>query len=155
MQQEDSQVPLHCAGLSERSSDRLAIASLLCGTNNNVHINVQDVDGRPPLFGEKVALLWHHRKEEFVCEKLFGKVPQVKGAISGVQGNRIWAIWTHRFYEDPKSETDANTLYILRFVVENTETSGEKKRLQIQQMKEIIGAAQEEAGKWDLSRVVL
>jgi ankyrin repeat protein len=61
VQQEDGQVPLHCPGLV-RSPESYTIASLLCETNRNDHINVQDVDGRPPLFdflddAECVALL--------------------------------------------------------------------------------------------------
>lgn len=100
-------------------------------------------------------MLWHHMKEEFVSENLFGKVPQVKGAISGSSGNRIWIIWTHGFYEDPKLKTDENILYILRLVVENTEGGEENKTLQTEQTREVIWAAQEEAREWDLARVVL
>ena len=51
--QEDGQVPLHCAGLSERGPDRREIVSLLCSSGhiqNKEHINAQDCDGRPPLF---------------------------------------------------------------------------------------------------------
>lgn len=32
---------------------------------------------------------WHHSKEEFVAQKLFGKAPLVKGAISGVRGQAV------------------------------------------------------------------
>ncbi len=49
-QQEDGQVPLHCAGLSGRGPDRQKIVSLLCGAGSRHHINTQDVDGRPPVF---------------------------------------------------------------------------------------------------------
>lgn len=62
---------------------------------------------------------WHHKKAEFACEKLFGKQPDIKGAIAGQPGNRIWAIWTHRYYGDPGSDSSSNTLYILRLVIEN------------------------------------
>lgn len=37
-------------------------------------------------------MLWHHTKEEFACEKLFGMKPHIKGAIAGEAGSRIWAI---------------------------------------------------------------
>ncbi|KAF2475797.1 ankyrin [Lindgomyces ingoldianus] len=49
-QQEDGQVPLHCAGLSGRSLDRRDIVSLLCNSKSKKHINIQDADGRPPIF---------------------------------------------------------------------------------------------------------
>jgi len=64
VQQEDGQVPLHCAGLVV-SPDRSSIATLLCGTDDRSHINIQDVDGRPPLFDflddpECVKVLLYH-----------------------------------------------------------------------------------------------
>lgn len=124
-------------------------------------------------------MLWHHKKEEFVCDKLLGKLPQVKGAIVGSPGSRIWAIWTHRYYRDPKSYS-GNTLYILRLVVENQavvsalSTKGsnllaaissegsmmllrdsEHQDLQAEQMKAILQTAQTEAAEWNLSRVEL
>ncbi|KAL8997420.1 MAG: hypothetical protein Q9169_003283 [Polycauliona sp. 2 TL-2023] len=49
VQQEDGQVPLHCAGLSEHGQVRRNIVTLLCG-ESGPHVNTQDVDGRPPLF---------------------------------------------------------------------------------------------------------
>lgn len=48
--QEDGQVPLHCAGLSERGELRRDIVALLCAGDGGPHINAQDVDGRPPIF---------------------------------------------------------------------------------------------------------
>jgi ankyrin repeat protein len=64
IQQEDGQVPLHCAGLVT-SPGRSSIATLLCETEGRSHINTQDVDGRPPLFdflddAECVTILLHH-----------------------------------------------------------------------------------------------
>ena len=50
VRQEDNQVPLHCAGLSERGEIRRKIVALLCGRETEPHINVQDADGRPPIF---------------------------------------------------------------------------------------------------------
>lgn len=63
--EENGQVPLHCAGLSERSPDRREIVSLLCATDSREHINTQDFDGRPPIFdflddAECVELLLQH-----------------------------------------------------------------------------------------------
>ena len=50
VRQEDQQVPLHCAGLSTRGNIRREIVALLCDGESGLHINAQDVDGRPPLF---------------------------------------------------------------------------------------------------------
>jgi hypothetical protein len=100
-------------------------------------------------------MLWHHRKEEFACDKLFGKQPQVKGAIAGQSGNRIWAIWTHRFYGNPESASSDNTLYILRVVIENQDADAEQRAMQAEQMQAILQAAQIEAAEWKLHCVKL
>ena len=99
---------------------------------------------------------WHHGKEEFASDKLFGKIPQVKGAIAGKPGNRIWAIWTHRFYGDPASAYSDNTLYILRMVVEKEDiTDAAEREVQAEQMQDVIQAAQIEAAEWQLHTVQL
>ncbi|MCJ1457169.1 hypothetical protein MMC28_007536 [Mycoblastus sanguinarius] len=95
-------------------------------------------------------MLWHHAKEEFACEKIFGKQPQVKGAIAGPPGNRIWAIWTHRFYGDPESASSDNTLYILRVVVEDQNANAAQQETQAEQMQAVLKAAQIEAAEWKL-----
>ena len=104
-------------------------------------------------------MLWHHSKEEFVCEKLFGKQPQVKGAVVGENGNRMWAIWTHRFYGDPESASSENTLYVLRLVIENrattSATDAEQRGRQVEQLSAILQAAQDEAARWSLHRVMM
>lgn len=104
-------------------------------------------------------MLWHHKKEEFVCDKLFRKQPEIKGAIVGQPGNRMWAIWTHRFYGDPESASSENTLYILRLVVENRATTSasdaEEGDSQVEQMRAILQTARAEAAEWKLHRVML
>lgn len=113
-------------------------------------------------------MLWHHKKEEFVCEKLFGKQPRVKGVIAGQPGSRIWAIWTHRFYGDPRCTASGNTLYILRLVIENQDVAGalsshgmevdldvEQRDSQAKQMKNVLESAQVEAAEWNLHDVKL
>ena len=63
---------------------------------------------------------WHHSKEEWVCQKLFGKQPLRKGAMAGRPGSRVWMSWTHRYYNRPSDpDSSENTLYILRTVIED------------------------------------
>lgn len=113
-------------------------------------------------------MLWHHKKEEFVCEKLFGKQPRVKGVVTGQPGSRIWAIWTHRFYGDPRCASSGNTLYILRLVIENQAVArilpchgGEvdfdagQRDSQAEQMRNVLESAQIEAAEWNLGDVKL
>lgn len=96
---------------------------------------------------------WHHGKEEFASDKLFGKQPQVKGAMAGKPGNRVWAIWTHRFYGDPESASSDNTLYILRVVVEKEKADTVQREMQAKQMQAVLKAAQIEAAEWQLHSV--
>ncbi|EFW18419.1 hypothetical protein D8B26_005204 [Coccidioides posadasii str. Silveira] len=105
-------------------------------------------------------MLWHHHKEEFDCEKLLAKKPHIKGAIAGEPGNRVWAIWIHRFYKSPDG-CSGNVLYILRLVIENTllldDFSDDNKRpdLPVKELRAVLQAAQAEAANWKLQHVKL
>ena len=104
-------------------------------------------------------MLWHHKKAEFAAQRLFGKEPQVKGAVAGQPGNRIWAIWTHRYYGDPKSASSENVLYILRLVVESqvreSTYNTEQGEVLAEQLKAVLKAAQAEAAEWELDHINL
>ncbi|RYP89376.1 hypothetical protein DL770_004438 [Monosporascus sp. CRB-9-2] len=50
IQDKSGQVALHFAGLSDQSSERPKVVSALCNSKDTTHINIQDFDGRPPLF---------------------------------------------------------------------------------------------------------
>ncbi|OJD18687.1 hypothetical protein AJ78_01302 [Emergomyces pasteurianus Ep9510] len=103
-------------------------------------------------------MLWHHSKEEFATEVLFKTKPQVKGAIAGEPGSRVWAIWTHRFYEPPRDSASSNTLYILRLVVENQsvlDRLSAEYHEQVAGLRAVILAAQAEAAEWGLQHVNL
>ncbi|KAL2817349.1 hypothetical protein BJX63DRAFT_110193 [Aspergillus granulosus] len=93
-------------------------------------------------------IVWHHSKEEFGAQRLFGKTPLVKGAIAGTPGNRIWAIWTHRFYHHPDSNSSGNVLYILRFVIEGDAPA-------VEDVRAVLRSAQTEAAEWGLAKVKL
>jgi hypothetical protein len=93
-------------------------------------------------------IVWHHSKEEFGAQKLFGKTPLVKGAIAGKEGKRVWVIWAHRFYRPPDNESSANTLYILRFATQSAEPAADD-------IWAVLQAAREEAKQWGLYKVKL
>ncbi|KAL2866451.1 GNAT family N-acetyltransferase [Aspergillus lucknowensis] len=107
-------------------------------------------DGKPQfaIVPDHDHIVWHHSKEEFGAQKLFGKTPLVKGAIAGPSGNRVWAIWAHRFYRHPDSNSSVNTLYILRFVTEG-ETPA------VEHVRAVLQAARAEAAQWRLGTVKL
>ena len=110
-------------------------------------------------------MLWHIRKEDFATKYLFGKSPQAKGAIAGVVGMRIWAIWTHRYYARPNSESPNNILYILRVGMEDdpevnkpfirVEEGRDYIEKQMRYFKAVIEAAQAQAAEWQLDHVQL
>ncbi|KAH8714829.1 hypothetical protein GQ44DRAFT_775997 [Phaeosphaeriaceae sp. PMI808] len=109
----------------------------------------------------------HLAKEDFTCRNLFGKAPQVKGAITGSPGSQVWAIWAHRYYDHPDAERTCNILYILRFVIEIDKTAyplpPEPAKMlndmvleeQMQHLKVVLQAAQIEAFEWKLNAIHL
>ena len=110
-------------------------------------------------------ILWHMGKESFATQYLFEKVPQVKGAIAGFPGSRVWAIWTHRYYDHPDTEGSENVLHILRLVIEDHDTDklstpkGEEQDRRYHEqacsVKAVLQAAQSEGFEWKLDCVKL
>lgn len=110
---------------------------------------------------------WHHVREDFICGKIFGKQPKIKGALIGEPGHRMWAIWTRSYY-GPLVAASGNTLHILRLVIEddvsdsncsnNSEGLAYKRsqlEAQAQKLKAILEIAQAEAAEWSLLHVEL
>lgn len=107
------------------------------------------------------TLRWHHAREEFVAQELYGRKPEVKGAIVGTEpGKRVWCYWT-RVFTTP-NETKDNTLHILRLVIEDTTeddleaaTDENASRLQdsptARAVASLFAAAQLEASKWTMA----
>lgn len=100
-------------------------------------------------------ILWHHNKETFACERLFGRDPQAKGAIAGEHGSRIWVVWVRRYYNHPECSPEDNTLYILRLVIEDQDPSSGQLEAQAQNLRAVMQAARAEAANWNLQSVKL
>lgn len=111
---------------------------------------------------------WHRARETFLTEKLFGNVPEIRGAIIGEPGSRVWAIWTRSYYGKLEDAKAGNTLHILRLVIEdeqdesrmtgfNGELSENEATLkkQTEKLKAILQAAQNEAAEWKVRHVEL
>ncbi|KAK5165470.1 uncharacterized protein LTR77_008999 [Saxophila tyrrhenica] len=108
------------------------------------------------------AIRWHHAREEFVIKELFNRDPDVKGAVTGEVGSRVWCYWT-RVYTNPQEEAP-NTLHILRLVVEDEsfsdfspaaaeQGSSHKATRTVKAIASLFAAAQQEATKWDMKEV--
>ena len=98
----------------------------------------------------------------FRSKHLFNDIPVAKGAISGQPGNRVWVVWTHRYYSQPtvKSADSENVLYILRVVIEDDEAatgpfpgSDIAYEERIASLQGVLKAAQVEAAEWKLNVV--
>lgn len=128
------------------------------------------VEKRVTILPDLDHILWHLKKEDFASKYIFGKVPQAKGAIAGSPGKKVWATWTHRYYDHPlNAENPDNVLYILRLVVEgdttankvrglapsNGESDGAIDEEQAAALKAVLQAAQAEAAEWRLEHVKL
>ncbi|KAH8150912.1 uncharacterized protein LAJ45_05094 [Morchella importuna] len=80
---------------------------------------------------------WHFGTEEYICEKVLGKSPMVKGALVD---NNTWLYWTHDFAE--------KKLVVLRVVA-----SGDKEGL-VARLKGLLSAAEKEAREWEFGKIV-
>lgn len=111
---------------------------------------------------------WHHIREDFMCQKIFGKRPQIRGAIVGEDGHRVWAVWTRSYYDPLEEASSGNKLYILRLVVEDDESENELSGMardtllngslldeQAQKLKSVLQIAQSQAATWSLKNVEL
>jgi len=97
------------------------------------------------------AFLWHLMREDFMTKRILGHTPRIRGAVFGAAGSRIWTIWTRSYLSKPP-KADGNTLYILRFVVENE--SADAMYLS-EGVQAVISAARNEAYKWKSGHVEL
>ncbi|KAK2763219.1 hypothetical protein FQN54_009855 [Arachnomyces sp. PD_36] len=148
-----SATPLFASDLAElcKEDEALSLAAMSVPAPSSNKIRLMIVPDHD-------HILWHHAKEEFAGEVLFKKQPQVKGAIAGEPGNRVWAVWTHRFYSPPGDPTSDNPLYILRLVVENRRALNHlspEYDLQVDGLRAVLLAAQREAAEWGLHSVKL
>lgn len=108
---------------------------------------------------------WHHAREEFVANELYGKNPEVKGAIVGSEkGKRVWCVWMHTWYNSDPQNTKDNTLNILRLVVEDPEYTDSSAASDegVERVKgtyvtntiaSLLAAAQADASKWNMGEV--
>ncbi|KAK0671620.1 hypothetical protein QBC41DRAFT_371612 [Cercophora samala] len=90
-------------------------------------------------------LLWHLMREDFMTKHIFGKTPEVRGAVAGPKGKRVWAVWTRGYYGGLE-KTEGNTLHVLRVVVEDEENTSEEEL--VDGFKAIVGIARAEAKEW-------
>lgn len=108
---------------------------------------------------------WHHAREEFVSNELYGKSPEVKGAIVGTEeGKRVWCVWMRTWYNSDPQSTKDNTMNILRLIVEDPEYTDStaasdegvekaKGTYVTAAIASLLAAAQADASEWHMSSV--
>ncbi|THZ07259.1 hypothetical protein D6C80_05874 [Aureobasidium pullulans] len=111
------------------------------------------------------TLSWHHAREEFVANELYGKSPEVKGAIVGTEeGKRVWCVWMRTWYNSDLQKSKGNSLNILRLVVEDPEYTDfnaasddgvekAKGSYVTAAIASLLAAAQAEANKWYMGSI--
>jgi hypothetical protein len=119
------------------------------------------------LVPDLATISWHHAREEFIANELFGRSPDIKGAIVTTEsGSQAWCIWT-RVWASPGDE-HGSTLHILRLVVEDRENypphdfspatedataSVQSSSSAVQAVAALFAAAQKQAAEWDMATV--
>ena len=120
---------------------------------------------RVALIPDADTMQWHHAREEFAAEHMFGRTPEVKGARAGLEGKSAFCIWTRTY----GSVASGNVLHILRlFIEEENEFTqvktvdevnaaqskdGDGAREAVLATAAVLQAAQLEAAKWDMHHV--
>ncbi|KAI5193987.1 hypothetical protein E4T38_09777 [Aureobasidium subglaciale] len=111
------------------------------------------------------TLSWQHAREEFVANELYGRAPDIKGAIVGTeQGKRVWCVWMRTWYSSDPQRTKDNSLNILRLVVEDAEYTDSsaasdegvekaKGTYVTAAIASLLAAAQAEASRWHVGSV--
>ncbi|KAJ9648110.1 hypothetical protein H2199_001887 [Coniosporium tulheliwenetii] len=99
------------------------------------------------------TIRWHHAREEFVANELYGKTPTIKGAIVGNEsGKRIWCYWTRVWANSDPQQSKGNVLHVLRLVVED-DAGSEDDLSNTPAIAALLAMAQSEAAKWHMAEV--
>ena len=112
------------------------------------------------------TISWHHAREDFVGNELFGRSPKVKGAmVTTESGLQAWCLWTC-MWSSP-DDKHGNTLHIMRVVVEESDGAAahdfspatEEGVASVQSspavgaVTALFAAAQKHAAEWDMRTV--
>jgi GNAT superfamily N-acetyltransferase len=86
------------------------------------------------------SVLWHLMREDFIVKHAFdGRTPDVKGAVYGDKGKRVWAVWARAYYGE------VGTLHLLRFVLEDEDAPEEDN---VKGIRAVVELAKQQALEW-------
>lgn len=112
------------------------------------------------------TIRWQQARESFVSKELWGKVPDVHGAmVKTPSGTTVWCLWTRWWSTTDVSNPKDNIMHILRLAVEDPnydDTAATPEGVQKASGSEITQAiaalfqtARVEASKWTMAEVEL
>lgn len=123
--------------------------------------------GKPAvaLLPDSATIKWHHAREDFVANELFGNAPEIKGAVAGREGERVWCYWT-RVFTNPAKEPAV--LHVLRLVIDDPTFSdfapASASHAQLQKLSEtptakaiaaVLTEAQKQAAEWKMTAALM
>lgn len=112
------------------------------------------------------TISWHHAREDFVGNELFGRSPKVKGAIVTTEsGLQAWCLWMC-MWSSP-DDKHGNTMHIMRVVIEESDGSAAhdfspateegvasvQSSPAVEAVTALFAAAQKHAAEWDMRTV--
>lgn len=97
---------------------------------------------------DQQTMAWHHAREEFVANELFGRTPAVKGAITRIDRHtRAWCLWTRTYYNRDPTQRNGNHFHVLRLVIEGA-GKAEPSAEAVAAVRRLLQAAQAQANEW-------
>lgn len=99
------------------------------------------------------TIMWMHAREDFICQEIFTRYPEIKGAIVGMgEGKHAWCYWVRMYYNDEVGNSEGNNLYVMRIAIEpGLEGTMEGEVA----CAALLQAAQREAHGWHMQDVVV
>ncbi|KAF1817279.1 hypothetical protein P152DRAFT_387977 [Eremomyces bilateralis CBS 781.70] len=100
---------------------------------------------------------WHHVREDVIATATFGRPAEVRGAVCGEEGERVWCYWLRSWYNADGTNTERNHLHVLRIVVEGWDGAdggavGEGREW-VGGIAAVLDAARREASGWQMEGV--
>ncbi|GAM82206.1 hypothetical protein ANO11243_001850 [Dothideomycetidae sp. 11243] len=110
------------------------------------------------------TIRWQQARESFVCNELYGKTPDIQGAlVKTPSGIDVWCLWTRWWYNADLSNTKGNSMHILRLAVDDQDYDDSAATTQgvehaskseiTQAIATLLQAARIDASKWSMADV--
>jgi len=108
---------------------------------------------------------WHLAREQFVSQELYGKSPEVHGALVTLEsGKMVWCYWAKMWYNTDPQNPKGNSMHILRLATDNasydeSDAASEEVAKQVKSTEmvsavaSLLAVAQTDASQWNMGEV--